>query len=113
MGWGGVGERPTWSDGLEEEGHSRWEAENGGQVDPVQQQPRLLRQGSLGWGSRALSQGPSPWSEDLPGEGPPGLSCSPSQEGHAGPDTLKHSGTRWWPTLSPTGKELEAGQGRA
>lgn len=55
--WAGAGVGPTWSDGLEEKGHGRWEAENGGQVDPVQQQPRLLRQGSLGW-EQSISQGP-------------------------------------------------------
>ena len=108
----GAGAGPTWSDRLEEKGHGRWAAENGGQVDPVQQQPRLLRQGSLGW-EQSVSQGPPPWSEDLPEEGPPGLRCSPSQEGHARPKTLKHSGTSWWPALSPTGKDLEASQGRA
>ena len=64
-------------------------------------------------GSRASARDPPPWSEDLPEEEPPGLRCSPSQEGHERPKTLKHSGTSWWPALSPTGKDLEASQGRA
>lgn len=60
MGWG-----PTWSDGLQQESHGRWEAEDGGQVGHVDQQPRLLGQGTLGWGRGAFSQGPH-----SPGKGP-------------------------------------------
>lgn len=41
----------TWSDGLLQEGYGRWKAENGGQVERVQQQPCLLRQGALGRGA--------------------------------------------------------------
>lgn len=80
-GWDGTGGMGgTWSDGLQQEGHRRWEAEDGGQVERVQQQPRLLRQGTLGGGG-STQPGPTPWTRGLPGE-LPGRGCSPSQESH-------------------------------
>lgn len=81
---GGRGGGGTWSDGLQQKGHGRWEAENGGQVGRVQQQPCLLRQGALGGGGSGAQRGPRSPDKGLPGE-------RLSRPGHSPPRGATHS----------------------
>lgn len=93
-GWAGGGPGGTWSDGLQQEGHGCREAEDGDEVEHVQQQPCLLCQGTLGWGS-STQPGPTPRQRAPRGKAAAGAQgcCSPPPD--ASPPGTRPRQRRW------------------